>query len=502
MIFIAPGYDVEKTVGPVKRFVHHSFPFGIAALASVLEMEGQTASIVNDAINPLTPDKIKQLASQEQGIPVFGITCLTMQVHRAKELNNLIKQAVPNAVTIVGGIHATAMFEEFLDAGFDYVFSGEAELVISELAAGLSLGKDVSHIPGLIWRNADNTICKNPVLGEMVDLAKLPPFPFHLFKDDLDHYDLGVVMTSRGCPYECIFCCQRSMTGRSYRIRPMSMVLEEIGKLISDYSVKHICFFDDNLVVDRKRILALCNGIVEKGFNRKATFFGQLRGDAATPDILDKLIEAGFEGVSIGIETGSDKISKIIKKDEPVAANKAAVLLAKEKKLRVAATFIIGFPQETDQDREETIRFALSLPLDAMRINIAIPYPGTPLYEMTKDRLTIAEGWKNFNVVSPLVTGPFQALPVPYVPDGTTQNELRFLMLWTNLKFWLRPSGIIKFFTAPTTGVTSLPKKWFLNPADVWGVMKLGWAVLILFAWVAVLGAVHFWRSVRKQIGI
>lgn len=498
MIFIAAGYDVLATVGPVKQFVHHAFPFGLAALASILETKGVPVVIVNDAITPLTVEKIRSLAAQEPGRPVFGISSLTVQAHRSKQLHRLIKQAVPAAVTIVGGIHATTMPDEFLDAGFDYVFAGEAEPIITELATGLMENKDVSHIPGLMWKDRQGTVQRNPCSLERIDLAKLPPFPFHLFHDDLPHYDLGVIMSSRGCPYKCIFCSQRTMTGLTYRSRPTAMVLDEVGTLIDKYAVRHICFFDDNLVVNRQRALELCDGLISRGLHRKATFFGQLRGDAATSEILDKLVQAGFEGVSIGVETGSERMATIIQKGETVEANRKAVYLAKQKGLRVAATFIIGFPGETAQDRTETIRFALSLPLDAMRVNIAIPYPGTPLYEMTKDRLHIAEGWKNFNVVSPLVTGPFHALPLPYVPDGTTQNELRYLMISTNLGFWLRPSGIKKFFMSPTTGVTSLEKRWLLKPAALWAVARLGGSVMLLGVWLVGLAVQHGVRRFRR----
>lgn len=495
MIFIVPNSDERTATGPISKFVYHSFPFGVAALASVLDRDGINVKIANDAINELTHESAKALASTEPGFPVFGLTSLTLQVHRAKQLQKIIKEAVPEAKIIVGGIHATALPEEFLDDGFDFVFSGEAELVITELATLLSEGKDVSHIHGLVWKDSDGRIHKNPPIPTLIKLEDLPLFPFHLFEDDLHRYDIGVILSSRGCPYKCTFCSQRVMTGTHFRTRPIHLVLSELDMIINKYSSKHVYFIDDNMVVNRKWTRELSESIIKNGWHKKASFLCQMRADAARPEILRELGKANFKTVSFGIETGSERVAKIIEKGETVEACKKAVKLAKELGFKVAATFIIGFPTETNQERVQTVEMALDLNLDVMRVNIAIPYPGTPLYYSTKDKLHIVDGWKNFNVVSPIVTGPFNALPLPYVPEGSDESELRFLMLWTNLKFWISPKGIKRFFFSPSTGVTRPPSFWYLNPEYLFSFINIGISTIMLVGWVAALGVKY---SIRK----
>jgi len=457
MILIVPSTDEEYSRGNFSRLVHHTLPFGVAALASVLERDGVRVRVVNDAIHPLDALALRELAKDEPGRPVFGMSSLTLQAHRSKELCRIIKAEMPEAFVVAGGIHATNMPMEFMDAGFDYVMRGEGEFVIRDLAVGLAAGEDISALPGLCWRDEAGTVRQNQAGKQLVDLADLPPFPFHLFEDDVAHYDMGVIMSSRGCPYKCIFCSQRSMTGVSYRVKPIEVILEELDTVINRYGVKHVYFIEDNFVVNKKRTMDLCDRMIAKGFHAKASFLCQFRGDAADPVVLEKLKEANFTTVSMGIETGSERMATFIQKGETVETNRRAVHMAKAHGLKVAATFIIGFPQETHKDRMETIRLALSLPLDVMRVNIAIPYPGTPLYEMVKDSVRIDEGWRNFNVVSPLVTGPFKALPLPYVPEGSSADELRFLMMWTNLRFWLKPASFVRFITSPSTGVTRFP---------------------------------------------
>lgn len=485
MIFIVPSSDTSASLGHLQQLVIHTLPFGVAALASILERDGIPVSIINDSITPVTADTIRQAAAHEPGRPVFGITSLTLQAARTIQLNDLILKTVPDAAVIVGGIHATALPEEFLDAGIRHVFAGEADLVISDIAATLSRGGEIETIPGVICKDRHGAIRRAPPPG-LIDLENLPPFPYHLFANELAHYDLGAVMSSRGCPYQCIFCSQRAITGISHRTRPVEHIVREIDTLTDRFGVDHITFFDDNFLVDRSWSGKLCEALAQRRQHRQQlSFMCQMRGDAVSEESLTLLASAGFSALSFGIETGSERVAEFIKKGETVAVNSTAVHLARRRGFTVLGTFIIGFPTETPSERGQTLKLAMSLPLDVMRVNIAIPYPGTPFYQMVRDRLTISEGWSNFNVVSPLVTGPFRKQPLPYVPDGTSDDELRMLMVWANLRFWLKPRGIAGFFFRKSTFVTRMPERWYLQPAVIGAVIGTGLNVLSNLIWVA-----------------
>lgn len=483
MIFIIPDTDEKTAQGDLKKMIIHTLPFGIGALAGILERDGVPVKVVNDGITRVTPSLLREWAGNEPGRPVFGLTSLTLQAHRAKELRAMIREAVPDSAVIVGGIHATAMPEEFLAAGFEYIFYGEADVVITDLAQRLSQSRDTEELRGLIWKDSAGIVHKNPP-APLIDLKDVPSFPYHLFEQELGHYDIGAVISSRGCPYQCIFCSQRSITGLKYRARPVSQVLDELSMVVDRFGIDFVTFFDDNFVVDQRRMKELCDGLISRGYPGRVRFMCQMRGDAATPETLGILIKAGFAAVSFGIETGSERVAVAIRKGEKVSQNVAAVKLAHKMGLQTLGTFIIGFPTETDEERRETVSLAMSLPLDVLRINIAVPYPGTPFYEMVKDRLTISEGWRNFNVVSPLVTGPFRKLPLPYVPEGTTENELRRLMLWNNLRFWLRPKGLMAFFFRKSTFVTRKPMHWYRDPEYLKGIFNMGVVTLANLLWV------------------
>lgn len=483
MIFIIPDTDQQNAQGHLRSMIIHTLPFGIGALASILDRDGVPVTIVNDGITPVTPALLKELAARERSRPVFGLTSLTLQAYRAKEIHAMIRRELPDAAVVVGGIHAAAMPEEFLDAGFDHVFAGEADLVITELATRLAEGAAIKDMPGVVYRDAAGKVVRNRP-APFIDLKDLPPFPYHLFQEHIGHYDLGAVLSSRGCPYGCIFCSQRSLTGVRYRSRPLEHVLAELDIVVERYGKNFITFFDDNFVVNRQRVEELCRALAAPKYAGRVQFMCQMRGDAATEDILSLLKDAGFVALSFGIETGSERMAEFIKKGETVEQNAGAVRLAHARGFKTLGTFIIGFPTETDEERQQTLRLAMSLPLDVLRINIAIPYPGTPLFEMIKDRLTISEGWGNFNVVSPLVTGPLRKQPLPYVPEGTTEDRIRALMLWNNLKFWLRPSGLMNFFFRKSTFVTRPPQRGYLQLSFLWSLANLGFTTLLNLLWV------------------
>lgn len=487
MIFIVPDTDRETAQGHLRKMVIHTLPFGIGALASILERDGVPVAVVNDGIAPLTPDRVRGLAAREKGRPVFGLTSLTLQAHRAKELRAMILEAVPGAAVIVGGIHATALPEEFLDAGFELVFAGEADNVITELARRLADGRDVGDLPGIVRRDPAGSLRRNPP-APLADLADLPPFPYHLFQEDLHHYDLSALLSSRGCPYGCIFCSQRSLTGTRYRVRPLEHVLHDLELVTTRFGLDFVTFFDDNFVVNRQRVEELCRALIERGYAGRVRFMCQMRGDAATEEVLALLKRTGFVALSFGIETGSERIAEVIRKGETVARNSGAVRLAHAMGFATLGTFIIGFPTETDEDRRATLDLAMALPLDVMRVNIAIPYPGTPFFDMVRDRITISPRWANFNVVSPLVTGPLRMQPLPYVPEGTTEERLRSLMLWNNLKFWLRPKGLARFLFSKSTFVTRMPDRWYLQPAFLWSMANVAATTALNLLWVGWVG--------------
>jgi radical SAM superfamily enzyme YgiQ (UPF0313 family) len=301
----------------------------------------------------------------------------------------------------------------------------------------------------------------------------------------MDTYrDFGIIMTSRGCPFSCIFCSQRAISGNVYRYMPNERILNDIKTLVDRYKQTKIWISEDNIGVDKQRLMGLCDEIVKSGYQKKAEFMAELRGDSVDYDILKKMKEANFTMISFGTETTSDRLLKVLNKGEKVEANIRAIKMTKEVGIKVSTTFIFGIPTETREERLKSFRDAMALPLDGVRFNTAIPYPGTKLYEIAKNEgnLKILDDWGNFNVQYYIMSDD-----IPYVPKGMDRRLLIYDTMMANLSFYFRPRGIINMLKSPKTfgDAVTLPKNWYLSPTVIMNMAGLVFYIARRFAFVA-----------------
>jgi radical SAM superfamily enzyme YgiQ (UPF0313 family) len=187
--------------------------------------------------------------------------------------------------------------------------------------------------------------------------------------------------------------------------------------------------------------------------------------------------EANFKIMSLGMESLVPRLLEVVEKGETVEENVRAVQMAHEVGITTSTTFIFGIPTETRQERLETARGARKLPLDDCRFNVAVPYPGTKLYEIAKKegRLNVKPGWSNFNVQSYMFMDD-----IPYTPEGTSREELIHDTYMANLRFNLRYKIIKSWLFSPVSGgmVLTLPKRWYLSPHEIGKLISLA----LLFA--------------------
>jgi len=235
----------------------------------------------------------------------------------------------------------------------------------------------------------DGRIQRNDAAPLETDLGRIP-VPDRT-KLNLDRYLWSVpgkgivkfttIMTSRGCPFKCIFCSAATVFGRKVRTRPIKDVLDELEYCVSTLGIRHFSFIDDTLTLNHRRVHELCDGIINRRLN--ITWEGWTRANTVDYDILKKMKSAGFIRISFGIETGNEHISGLVKKGVPLSAYQTAYSAAKKAGLETRGSIILGMPDETLQTAWETIRFACNLKgCDQLYINIATPYPGTELYDI------------------------------------------------------------------------------------------------------------------------
>lgn len=488
LINAAPNNPIEL----FQPFTPIYVPIGIGYLLAAAEREGIPVRVVDQQVEPDVLGRIEGHLSSLPRPYFFGFSVLTAAFHQAIVLSRQLKERYPDSVICFGGIHPTAMPDEVLTyPQVDFVIRGEGEHALPELYRCVRGGGDVSTVGSLSFRRGGQVV-HNPLGRAAASLDDLL-FPYERF--DPDVYDLGFIISSRGCPHACIFCSNRVTTGRTYRIRSASVIVKDLELLWQKYGKKQILFLDDNLLVNHRRIAELLSEIRRRGLHEVLNFSFQARGDNVSPGLLRELYAAGFRSVFFGLETASERIMKIIKKGETVAQCVAAVRMAKEAGLHVSATFIYALPTETHEDRVNCVRLSRDLGLDMVRFNNATPYPGTELYEMAKkeNRLNVQGLYENFNSVSTFIENPFRPIPFSYVPEGSTEDEIRRDILFSYFSYYLDFARLKAIFSRPDLGV-----RWFSAGSRVKDIVRKSPALLLLAGMLVVKFGQLFYYSVIK----
>ena len=480
IVLINPRISEESQSSKINAIVGITFPSSLGTLAGCLHASGfENVRIIDEQIDPLSDEQIVQLAASMDTPKIIGLSVLTLNSGRAYELARKFKAADENVITVLGGIHPTVATDEVLHAeGVDIVVRGEGDVTFPRLVEKITKGQDLADTRGISIL-VDGEPRHNPPRELVSDLDEIPPFPYHLFEKNLYRYpSFSSVTGSRGCPHACIFCSSRSISGKRYRHHSVERIISECKTLIEKYEQPSVFFMDDNIAVNKKMFMRLCQAIIDNGLHEKAYFHGSMRGDNATDEILETAKKANFKIIYFGFETGSERLMTLINKGETVAQVVDAIKRAHAKGLSVGTTLIFGLPTETPKERWDSMRLAHSLPIDSVRFNTLTPYPGTPAYQMLEPqgKILIKENWSNFGVQY-----MWESDDIPYVPDGNTRLQLMFDTMYANVSYYLAPKGLWRLITSPVAGgnVIKLKQNWFLSLKESY---KLARAFIYLFS--------------------
>jgi len=344
----------------------------------------------------------------------------------AFEVSSTIKQIDNNIINILYGQHPSARPKACLEQGsIDFIAIGEAENTIRELIKYLNIGSsEFEKVKGLAFIKNNDIIITSP-RPIIKDLDSLPLPARHLLP--MDEYAIAVketplrgvikkpwtiMITSRGCPFKCVFCTHHIVWGRRWRGRSPQNVIYEIENLIENYGIKQIDFLDDNMTLDRERMESICDLIIKKRIHVEWFTPSGVRADTLDENLLRKMKKAGCKKIRVAPESGVQKIvDKIIKKNLDLKSVENAVRLCKKVGLRVGCFFVIGLIGETKDDIKETINFAYKLKqlgADSFIFSIASPIYGTELYKQAKNEGYLKSGFCEESLASaePLIETP------------------------------------------------------------------------------------------------
>ena len=324
---------------------------------------------------------------------LIGITMLTGTYKSAENIGRIAKELNEDVVVVVGGTHPTVLPDETIkNEYFDYVVRGEGEYTFLDLAEGVM----IEDIPGLTYINERGRVVNNPDREFIEDLDSVP-FPSRdLYINDTRYMDYGYLMTGRGCPFECTFCASKKVWRRHVRFRSPENVVEEVKYVHDKFGTKFFYFVDDTFTLNKKRTKKICELLIKSDLD--ITWICDTRLDTIDKELLQLMKESGCIRVKIGVESGSERILKMVRKKISKKQIKDSVTLIKKVGIELTIYLMIGFPTETEEEMRETLDFARELDPTYYSLSILAPYPGTEIYvDVIRNGITLPkEHWEYF----------------------------------------------------------------------------------------------------------
>lgn len=439
VLLIQPS-TFRKNYGEYAEAGGKNQPLGICYLAAILEKNNIPTKILDaDTLNLTLEETFRHI---DKYMPlIIGISTLTTTFPYVKILAKEIKKKYPSIFIVVGGAHITAMPEQSIkNKCFDFGVIGEGEYTFLKLVQTLLDKKSYKNIEGIIYKK-DRKIIKTKPRKLIEDLDELPFPTYHLLPSiklyrpqihSMKATPIASIITSRGCPFQCIYC-DKSVFGSKYRVRSPKNVVDEIEYLINKFGVKEIIFCDDNFTLIKKRVSDICDEILKRKL--KIYWSCSVRADNVDKKLLEKMKSSGCWLIALGIESGNQKILEISKKNISLDIIKKVVKWSNEFKIKVRGYFMLGLPGETKESIEDTINFAKSLKLNTAEFTICTPFPNTPLYNnISKYGKLDDSDFSRFSQMFPVFT-----------PNGLSSEYLIRKQREAHRKFYLRPSKIFDF---------------------------------------------------------
>lgn len=409
-------------------------PAWVAYLAGHLKDAGFTDIHFIDAMtNDLGDDEIRQRLADLKP-DVVGSTAITPSIYKAEEILKIASEICPDAVRVLGGIHATFMYKQVLSEApwIDVIVRGEGEEIFRELIRTIAEGRwpaDRYSVNGLAFQDGD-TIVATQAASTVKDLDAINPDWTLLEWSKYTYVPLGVRVAipnlARGCPFTCSFCSQWKFW-RDYRVRDPIKVVDEIEALVRDHDVGFFILADEEPTINRKKFVRFCEELIARGLPDKIKWGINTRVTdiMRDKDLLPFYREAGLVHVSLGTEAAAQLKLDRFNKETKVAENKEAIRLLREADIFVEAQFIVGLDNETEETLEETYRMAWDWQPDLANWAMYTPWPFTPLFQEIRDKVEVFD-FSKYNFVTPIMRP--EALTRGELLNGVMKNYRRFYM--------------------------------------------------------------------------
>ena len=427
VVLINPGDRKQVYQGLAKDFSAIEPPFWVAVLAAFLRNNGFSVEIIDANAENITPDivaeRVNDINPYLSAVIVYGSqpSASTQNMMIAGKICKALKDNTSTRVAI-GGLHPSALPKRTLeDEEVDFVIEGEGSYTLKGLIEIIKGNKNnYTKVPGL-WFHENGKIKKTTKavlikdVNEMLPIAAWDLLPmekyrahnWHCFDGINNRMPYGVIYTSIGCPYSCVFCCINVPFGKAgIRFRNPELAVNEIGLLVSRYGVKNIKIADELFILKEKHYMTILDLLIQRGY--ELNMWAYARVDTVKPENLKKMKKAGINWLALGIESANPEVRDGASKKMKIKDIRNVVKSIQDEGIRVIGNYIFGLPDDTLETMQETLDMAIELKCEFANFYSAMAYPGSKLHD-----IVIKEGWELPKEWHGYSQHSYETLPLP-----------------------------------------------------------------------------------------
>ncbi len=456
-------------IRPGTRYSYIGFaqPLGFLYMISLLRRDfpGRfEIDLVEQALYNLSFEQIRNRMKEFEPDMVC-ISAMSVEQKEAAEVARISKELAPSRPVILGGPHATIFYDRVLkDTMVDVAVIGEGERTFLEILSRFENNEPLDDVKGIAFmRDGNMVVTPDREFIENLDSIPLPAWDMVDFKRYSRETSMNafchstpwaILFTTRACPFHCAYC--HNIFGKKIRKRSVENVIEEIEILTGRYGVKELHIVDDIFNLDLPRAKRICDEIVERGIKVKIAFPNGLRGDMMDRELIKKLKAAGCYTITYAVETASPRLQKAIKKNLNLDKVKQAIVWTDEEGIIPQAFFMLGFPCETPEEIESTIRYAFDSKLLRPWFFTVVVYPRTGLLDLARKAYPDFDfsGWDEFD---------FDYWAENSLYGKATGVDLFKVQRRAYVRFFLRPRIVLKI-------LWRFPKNRFMFRGIYWGI--------------------------------